>query len=146
MGQYRLIRLGEQIREEISNMLLRHEVKDPRVNEFLTINRVEVTSDLSYAKVYVSSFMDEKSVERGAQGLQSAAGFIQGVISKKLHIFKFPKLTFVADFSIRDGYDMVQKLNELEKDSQEREAAQGSDSQSASSSDEPASSDSNDAE
>ena len=122
MGQYRLIRLGEQIKEEIARMLLRHEIKDPRVNEFLTINRVEVAGDLSYAKVYVSSFMDENSVKRGAQGLQSAAGFIQGVISKKLSTYKFPKLTFVPDFSIRDGFEMVQKLNELEAESRKTES------------------------
>ncbi len=122
MGQYRLIRLGEQIREEICTMLIRHEIKDPRVSEFLTIERVEVAGDLAYAKVFVSSFMDERSVQRGVQGLQSAAGFIQSSIAKKLSVFRFPKLTFVADFSMRDGYDMVQKLNDLEKESKEREA------------------------
>ena len=59
MGQFRLQRLGEQLREEIATMILRHEIKDPRVNEFLSVNRVEVAADLAYAKVYVSSFMDD---------------------------------------------------------------------------------------
>jgi len=116
MGQYRLVRLGEQLKSEISNMIIRHEIKDPRVNEFLTVHRVEVAGDLAYAKVYVSSFMDDNSVKRGVQGLQSAAGFIQSSIAKKLTIYKFPKLTFIADSSIKDGYEMVQKLNALEKE------------------------------
>lgn len=116
MGQYRLVRLGEQLKSEISNMIIRHEIKDPRVNEFLTIHRVDVAGDLAYAKVYVSSFMDENSVKRGVQGLQSAAGFIQSSIAKKLTIYKFPKLTFISDSSIKDGYEMVQKLNALEKE------------------------------
>ncbi|MBR4248411.1 MAG: 30S ribosome-binding factor RbfA [Treponema sp.] len=135
MGQYRLVRLGEQLKSEISNMIIRHEIKDPRVNEFLTIHRVDVAGDLAYAKVYVSSFMDENSVKRGVQGLQSAAGFIQSSIAKKLTIYKFPKLTFIADSSIKDGYEMVQKLNALEKE----EAALASESpaeNSAQSSDE----------
>ncbi len=119
MGQYRLLRIGEQIKQEISTMLLRHEIKDPRVSEFLTINRVEVTPDLAFAKIYVSSFMDQKSIERGVQGLQSAAGFIQSSIAKKLTIYRFPRFTFVADTSIREGYEMVQKLNALEKESDE---------------------------
>ena len=55
MGQYRIQRLNDQLRDEISQLILRGEVKDPRVNTFLSVNRVEVTSDLSYAKVYVSS-------------------------------------------------------------------------------------------
>ncbi len=121
MGQYRLIRLGEQLREEIATLIMRHEIKDPRVNEFLSINRVEVAGDLAYAKVYVSSFMDDNSVRKGVEGLQSAAGFIQTKVAKKLSVYKFPKLTFVADFSMKEGYDMVQKLNDLEKE--EAEAA-----------------------
>lgn len=116
MGQYRMERLGNQLREEIASMLMKHEVKDPRVNEFLTINRVEVAKDLAYAKVYVSSFMDDASVERGVQGLQSAAGFIQSTIAKKVSIYRFPKLTFVADFSMKEGFEMVQKLNRIVSD------------------------------
>ena len=123
MGQYRLIRLGEQLKQEIANMIITHQIKDPRVSEFLTINRVEVAGDLAYAKVFVSSFMDSKSVERGVQGLQNAAGFIQSTIAKKLSIYKFPKLTFVADMSLRDGFEMVEKLNALEKEDAEKHNA-----------------------
>ena len=57
MGQYRIQRLDDQLRDEISQLILRGEVKDPRVNTFLSINRVEVTKDLSYGKVFVSSFL-----------------------------------------------------------------------------------------
>ena len=121
MGQFRLLRLGEQLRKEISSMLMKHEIKDPRVNEFLSINKVEVSGDLAFAKVYVSSFLDDASVERGVQGLQSAAGFIQSTIARKVSIYRFPKFTFAADYSMKEGYKMVQKLNELEKETLEWE-------------------------
>ena len=113
MGEYRLIRLGEQIRGEIANLILRGDIKDPRVNQFLTINRVEVVSDLAYAKVFVSTFMADNQLAKGVAGLQSAAGFIQSSIAKKLRIRQFPKLTFVADTSLKDGFNMVKKLDEL---------------------------------
>ncbi|MCR4791061.1 MAG: 30S ribosome-binding factor RbfA [Treponemataceae bacterium] len=116
MSEFRLQRLGEQIREEISKMLLSGQIKDPRVSTFLCINRVEVTNDLGYAKVYVSSFMQDKSVKKGVAGLQSAAGYIQSTIGKKLTIRQFPKLTFVVDTSIKEGFEMVNKLNQLEKE------------------------------
>ncbi len=117
MGSFRLVRLGEQIRDEISRMILTHQIKDPRVSSFLTVNRVDVSGDLSYAKVYVSSFMDEKQTEKGVKGLQNAAGFIQSKIAGRLTLRQFPKLTFIADTSIRDGFEMVRKLNELEASS-----------------------------
>ena len=114
MGEYRLIRLGEQLREEISQLILRQQIKDPRVSTFLTINHVEIVRDLSYAKVNVSSFLPDEQVERGVAGLHSAAGFIPSTIAKKLRIRQFPKLTFVADKSIKQGFEMVKKLEKLE--------------------------------
>lgn len=121
MAGYRMVRLGEQMREEISTMIMQGQVKDPRISTFLSINRVEVAADLGFAKVYVSSFMKDKTIEKGVQGLQSAAGFIQHALGKKLTLRKIPKLTFVADSSIKEGFEMVNKLNELEKEQDERE-------------------------
>ena len=69
-------------------------------------------------------FLDDASVERGVKGLQSAAGFIQSTIAKKVSIYRFPKLTFVADFSMKEGYKMVQKLNALENESRQVEISQ----------------------
>jgi ribosome-binding factor A len=114
MGEFRLLKLGEQIREEISQLIMRQQVKDPRVSTFLTINRVEVARDLAFAKVYVSSFLSDAQVRKGVEGLNSAAGFIQSSIAKKLTIRQFPKLTFVVDTSMKEGFEMVNKLNRLE--------------------------------
>ena len=135
MGEFRLTRLGEQFRDEISRMILTQQIKDPRVSTFLNINRVEITSDLSYAKVYVSSFMNDRQTLRGVKGLESAAGFIQTTLSKKLRLRQFPKLTFILDSSIKEGFEMVQKLNELEAESNAREAASASEADSAEKSD-----------
>lgn len=121
MGQYRIQRLNDQLRDEISKLILRGDVKDPRVSTFLSINRVEVTTDLGYAKVYVSSFLPDNQVGKGVDGLNAAAGFIQREIAKKLRIRQFPKLQFVVDSGMKEGFAMVQKLNELEKESKAAE-------------------------
>lgn len=115
MEDFRLIRLGGQIRDEISKMIAKQTIKDPRVSTFLSINLVELSGDLGFAKVYVSSFMDDAQTEKGVKGLQSAAGFIQTQLSKKLRLRQFPKLEFVRDKSIQEGFDMVQKLTALEE-------------------------------
>lgn len=113
MSEHRLVRLGEQIREEISTMILRQQIKDPRVSTFLSINHVEVSRDLAYAKVYVSSFMNAKQTQLGIKGLESAAGFIQSTLSKKLRLRQFPHLSFVEDKSIKEGIAMVHKLEAI---------------------------------
>lgn len=125
MGQYRLPRLNDQLRDEISRLILHGDVKDPRVSTFLSVNRAEVTSDLSYAKVYVSSFLPDGQLRKGVAGLNAAAGFIQREIARKLRIYKFPKLQFVVDEGMRSGFDMVQKLTALEREENERAAGAG---------------------
>ena len=126
MGQYRLPRLNDQLRDEIASLILRGEVKDPRVNTFLSINRIEVTKDLGYAKVYVSTFLTDNQLKHGVAGLNAAAGFIQHQIAKKLRLRQFPKLTFVVDSGMKEGFNMVQKLNELERESKANEEANAS--------------------
>ena len=135
MGQYRMERLNVQLRDEISQLILRGEIRDTRVTgrksgaaartelaSFLSVNRVEVSQDLSYAKVFVSSFASDAMLDKGVDGLNNAAGFIQSSIAKKLRIRKFPKLTFVVDSGMKDGFRMVQKLNALEQESKALEA------------------------
>lgn len=113
MGEHRLDRLGEQIREEISAMILGEKIKDPRVSSFLTITHVDVSRDLSHAKVFVSSFMETGATKKGVAGLQSASGFIQSVLGKKLRLRQFPHLAFLFDDSIRAGFEMVHKIDNL---------------------------------
>lgn len=124
MGEFRLDKLGEQIREEISSMILTEKIKDPRVSTFLSITRVEVSGDLGFARVYVSSFLDSAQTKKGVKGLESAAGFIQSTLGKKLKIRQFPHLSFVFDQSIREGFDMVQKINKLELSADEDDSSE----------------------
>ena len=109
-------RLGSLIQELISSLILESKIKDPRITPFVSITRVNVTRDLSYADVYVSNIREAANLERSAQGLQSAAGFIQAQLGSALKIRKIPHLRFHADTSIREGFDMVQKLEQLAKE------------------------------
>jgi ribosome-binding factor A len=113
MAGYRTERLGQLIQEKIGSLILEGRIKDPRVTSFLSITRVNVSRDLSCADVYVSNIRETVTPERGAEGLQSAAGFIQSQLGAVMRIRKIPHLRFHADLSIRRGFDLVRKLEEL---------------------------------
>jgi ribosome-binding factor A len=113
MAEFRTERLGQLIQEMISALVLEGKVKDPRVTSFISITRVNVSRDLSYADVYVSNINENANIEHNAQGLQSAAGFIQSQLGKNLHIRKIPHLRFHADTSIREGFDLIQKIEKI---------------------------------
>ena len=113
MAEYRTERLGKLIQEIISSLVLEGRIKDPRVSPYVSLTRVSVSRDLSYADVYISNIKDTAAIQRSVDGLQSAAKFIQSRLGKSLHVRKIPYLRFHADTSIQEGFDMVQKLEGL---------------------------------
>jgi ribosome-binding factor A len=115
MQGIRTERLGRLIQEIISSLVLEGKIKDPRVSSFVSITRVSVSRDFSYADAYVSNINEAENLERNVRGLQSAAGFIQSQLGTSLHIRKIPHLRFHADTCVRDGFDMVRKLKQLEE-------------------------------
>jgi len=92
---------------------MRGDIKDPRVDTFLSITRVEVARDGSHARLYVSTFKEGGALEGGVAGLNNAAGFIQSGISKRLRIRLTPKLVFVPDTGIKEGFEMGEKIKGL---------------------------------
>lgn len=113
MSEYRIQRLGRQLQEEIGSFIVSGKVKDPRVDTFLSVTRVEVSRDLGFADIYVSSFEDSKTLARGVEGLSSAAGFIQGQVGAKLHIRHIPKFRFHVDLSLKEGFELVKRIEEI---------------------------------
>ncbi|MDR2659392.1 MAG: 30S ribosome-binding factor RbfA [Spirochaetaceae bacterium] len=113
MQSYRDERLGKLMQEKIGTLILEGKVKDPRTDSFLSITRVNVSSDLSYADVYVSSFKPEKNLLEGVAGLNSAAGFIQSKLAASLRIRQMPHLRFHADPGPRESFELNKKIDEL---------------------------------
>ena len=112
MPQFRTERLGQMIQEKIGSLILEGKIKDSRVNTFLSVTKVDVSKDLSYADVYVSDIRGKVN-EKEVEGLQSAAGFIQSQLGAVMHIRKISKLRFHADKSVSDSFDIIKRIDEL---------------------------------
>ena len=109
----RTVRLDEQFREEISKLLMKG-LKDPRIG-FVTISRVEITNDLSYAKVYISVLGSDREKAASLIGLRNSAGFIRTYLGKALKIRKSPQLSFVLDESLDHAMHIEEILAELKE-------------------------------
>lgn len=101
-------RLNSLLKEVISEVVKR-DVRNPHVNELLTITRVEITKDLHYAKVYFSVIGTETDKAETLKALQNSAGFIAVNASKKVVMRYFPSLTFKLDDSV-DKHMRIEKL------------------------------------
>ncbi|MPM72024.1 Ribosome-binding factor A [bioreactor metagenome] len=112
MAGYRVSRLSEDIKREI--IIVIRELKDPRVREkLLTIVRVEVSNDLSFAKVYVSAVEGLEVAKTAVKGLESAVGHIRSEVGKRLHLRKTPEMRFIADNSIEYGMKIAKMLDDI---------------------------------
>lgn len=109
-------RVNALIQKNVSEIIL-YELKSP-VTEFASVNEVKVTTDYSYATIYVSN-IDSSKVDSRVSFLNNKKGRIRSLLSKKLDIYKIPELTFVKDDLFGKGKareDLIDKaLNEKPK-------------------------------
>ncbi len=112
MAGHRADRVREDIMRELTAIL--RTVKDPRVSEsMISIVRAEVTNDLSYATVYVSSMGGMDAAKQAVKGLQSAAGYMRRELGAALKLRHVPELRFVADDSIAYSAKLPATLHSL---------------------------------
>ncbi len=117
MAGYRIDRVSEDIKREIASIM--RELKDPRIQGMLTVVNVEVSSDASFAKVYVSAMEGIETAALAVKGLTSATGYIRREVGKRLHLRKTPELKFVADDSIERGMGIAKMLSDVVPDTDE---------------------------
>ncbi|AQS59336.1 30S ribosome-binding factor RbfA [Desulforamulus ferrireducens] len=104
-------RMAEAIKKEIAD-LLRNDIKDPRLG-FVTITGVEVTRDLSYAKVFVSVMGKEDQRKESIEILQKAAGYFRSEIGRRIKVRHAPELIFKLDVSLDHGTRIMELLHEI---------------------------------
>lgn len=112
MANIKIERLNNAFMEEISKILML-EIKDENI-KFVTITGVDITSDLSYAKVYFT-VLDQDKKDATLKSLNGASHFIRGKLSEKIDIRYTPELKFIYDESIAYGKhieNIIDKINE----------------------------------
>ena len=116
-------RVAQRIRREIAD-ILEHRLRDPRLGSLISVTDVEVTPDLSLARVYVS-VLDAETRERVLAILATAAGFVRHELTPRLGLREVPEIRFLLDTSIDRGArveDLLRRLNQGESipDDEER--------------------------
>jgi ribosome-binding factor A len=111
-------KVGDQMREEISEILLK-DLKDPRIG-FVTITKVAVSDDLRQAKVYYSVFGGEQEKEDSFQGLESATGYIKRELGRRMRLKYMPEITFLFDDSLEYGAHIEELLRGVKDTGEEQ--------------------------
>ncbi len=105
-------KLGDLIQRELSDLVQR-ELRDPRVG-MITLTGVDVSPDLSHAKVFFTT-LSREHVDEAKQGLKRAAGFLRSQLARRIRLYTTPELRFEYDGSVERG-DRLSRLIESTKE------------------------------
>ncbi len=113
MSEVRQKRVESLIREHIAALIHGQTIKDPRVLPLAVVTQVAASKDLKYAKVFISYYGDAALRRQCVEALNHAAGFVQKELGARLRLRFVPRLTFLEDASIEQGFRIAQKLREI---------------------------------
>ncbi|HAL15645.1 MAG TPA: 30S ribosome-binding factor RbfA [Anaerolineaceae bacterium] len=95
-SKLRLQRIGDRIRQDLSEMIVMGEIRDPRIAG-ITITDVTIDRELAYADVYLSALEGSERAVEALQGFTSASGYIRRALSDRIELRVFPRLRFHWD-------------------------------------------------
>lgn len=114
MGKMRVEKVQEAIRQEVSKMLL-FDVKNPKIHD-VSVTGVEVSKDLSYAKIFVSLYGAKEGREETWDALNKSVGFFRSEIAERVRLRYTPELHFVEDTSAAYAAHIEELLAKIKKE------------------------------
>lgn len=119
MAGYKINRITQDIKIALSELL--REIKDPRVSKLLSIVKVDVSGDLSYATVYVSAIEGFEATVNSVKALKGAAGFLRRELGQRLSLRKVPEFRFIADDSIEQSANISKIIESFKEEDKNEE-------------------------
>jgi ribosome-binding factor A len=116
-SQLRLQRIGDRIREELSELILT-KVNDPRLTG-ISITDVKVDRELAYADVFVSAVEGQSRSQEVLAGLEHASGFLRKALAERIELRVFPRLRFHWDPTPERADHIEQLLASLRQESKQ---------------------------
>ena len=125
-GSIKNNRVSGEVRRVLAE-IIRSDIKDPRVSEFVSVVETYVAPDLKTCKAYISVLGPKEELEKTVEGLKSAEGYIRRELARRLNLRNTPEITFIADDSIAYGVSMTHRLEELVAEIPQREEEENED-------------------
>lgn len=111
-NEVRRERISGEIQKIISDIIA-NELKDPAVPPLTSVLSVEVTADLSYAKVHISTLGSHEKLDETVEALKRASGFVRRELGHRMTIRHVPQLIFTADRSIEHSITVQEVLKKI---------------------------------
>ena len=107
-------KVAHLMRREVADILER-KLRDPRLGSTVTVTDVQITHDLSFARIFVTVLGDEEARSRAMETLKRATGFVRHELGDRLDLREVPELRFEYDDSLDRGHRVEDLLRKLER-------------------------------
>ena len=97
------------------SIIIRQEIKDPRIHMMTSVTAAEVAPDLKTCKAYISVLGDEEAKKNTLAGLRSAESYIRRQLAKTVNLRNTPEIRFILDESIEYGVTMSRLIDEVSR-------------------------------
>ena len=97
------------------SIIIRQEIKDPRIHMMTSVTAAEVAPDLKTCKAYISVLGDEEAKKNTIAGLRSAESYIRRQLAKTVNLRNTPEIRFILDESIEYGVTMSRLIDEVSR-------------------------------
>ncbi len=95
-------------------MIIRQEIKDPRIHMMTSVTGVEVAPDLKTCKAFISVLGSDQEKKDTLEGLKNAEGYARRMLAKRLNLRHTPEIRFILDQSIEYGVNMSRLIDQVQ--------------------------------
>ena len=119
---YRIAKVSSLLKKEITLILQNDLENDLLMRNFIHISKIDLTADLQFCKIYVTSTAEKEIRKKIVDNLNLAKNFIRHTLGQRIEMRRLPELTFKDDTVLEKGFSVLKILDELKNKTQDQDS------------------------
>ena len=121
-NNYRIAKVSSLLKKEITLILQNDIENDLLKSNFIHISKIDLTRDLQFCKIYVTSTAEDKIRKEIVDNLNLAKNFIRHILGQRIEMRRVPEMTFKDDKVMEKGLSVLKLLEELKNKTQDQDS------------------------
>ena len=121
-NNYRIAKVSSLLKKEITLILQNDLENDLLMRNFIHISKIDLTADLQFCKIYVTSTAEKEIRKKIVDNLNLAKNFIRHILGQRIEMRRLPELTFKDDTALEKGFSVLKILEELKNKTQDQDS------------------------
>ena len=121
-NNYRIAKVSSLLKKEITLILHNDLENDLLKSNFIHISKIDLTGDLQFCKIYVTSIAEDQIRKEIVDNLNLAKNFIRHTLGQRIEMRRVPEMTFKDDTVLEKGLSVLKLLEELKNKTQDQDS------------------------